>query len=166
MNPSISPQIFLQHSAKIFRFTFADSRTILQPPFSYQPKLFLRGISRMTKSQSVSSFHSERKFYDDANFPYGIERSGDFSCVEVNLLTARGHAYQGLLDGNRPPLTEEEESFVRVFHQAQPATTADEKVWIKYLALVGRKNSDHHLSLCSSTFKSADYIFKKEIQYD
>jgi len=33
---------------------------------------------------SLNSFSSDKKFYDDQNFPYGFQRSGYFTVMEAD----------------------------------------------------------------------------------
>ena len=78
------------------------------------------------------SFKSNRKFYDDSNYPKGISRSGDFTLSEVQVLEQYGVALSELSSGKRPPVTEQEQHFVDVCSgQAEPENKI-EQVWRKY----------------------------------
>ena len=83
----------------------------------------------------MTSFATNRKFYDDDHFPYGFDRSGEFTCRQATLLTERGYAYQELAAGRRKALTEQEKSFVRYCLGDKCAETEDEAVWGRYVAL-------------------------------
>lgn len=49
----------------------------------------------------AASFVSQKRFYDDANFPKGFKRSGDFTNKEAELLELHGHAMKNLAEGKR-----------------------------------------------------------------
>lgn len=81
---------------------------------------------------STSSFKSNRKFYDDKNYPRGMSRSGDFTLAEVNILENHGIALQDLAAGTRNPGTDEEERFVKVCAGELEAESKIERTWKKY----------------------------------
>jgi uncharacterized protein YifE (UPF0438 family) len=82
--------------------------------------------------ENIPSFYSERKFYGDSHYPYGIDRSGEFTREQVDLLLQHGWAYQALAEGSRAPGTEEEEAFVAVCRGEQAAKTVHERVWVLF----------------------------------
>ncbi len=81
---------------------------------------------------NIPSFDSNRKFYGDGYFPYGIDRSGEFTREQANLLIEHGWAYQALAEGSRAPATKEEEAFVAVCRGEQAPATAHEKLWMLF----------------------------------
>lgn len=81
---------------------------------------------------NISSFYSNRKFYADEHFPYGIDRSGEFTSCQANLLIKHGMAYKALAEGGRVPETPEEEVFVAVCQGKRAPTTDHEKVWVLF----------------------------------
>lgn len=81
---------------------------------------------------NIPSFDSNRKFFGDSHFPYGLDRSGEFTLEQARLLINHGWAYQALADGSRVPATPEEESFVRVCLGEQAPETVHEKVWMLF----------------------------------
>lgn len=85
---------------------------------------------------NIHSFDSNRKFYGDGHFPYGIDRSGEFTREQANLLVEHGWAYQALAEGSRAPVTKEEEAFVAVCRGEQAPATVHEKVWILFCAKI------------------------------
>lgn len=92
----------------------------------------------MDNSQA-QSFASEKKFFDDRNFPHGFQRSGDFTRAQAQLLESKGVAMKALHEGTRQPRTPEEEHFVATcMGQAKPSTDT-EKTWALYLTSLRRK---------------------------
>jgi len=83
-------------------------------------------------NNTLKSFQTNRKFYDDANYPRGLNRSGDFSIKEVALLEDYGIAFLELSSGKRAPETDAEVQFLEVCQGKVLPNTAEEKVWIKY----------------------------------
>lgn len=86
------------------------------------------------------SFQTTARFYDDANFPYGISRSGDFTRQQSGLLEQYGMALKALCEGQREAATEEEKRFVKVCKGQQQAETDIERTWITYLTAINRRN--------------------------
>lgn len=85
---------------------------------------------------NIPSFDSSRKFYGDAHFSYGIDRSGEFTREQANLLIEHGWAYQALAEGSRVPVTKEEEAFVAVCRGEQAPATVHEKVWMLFFSKI------------------------------
>ncbi|MCL2918744.1 DUF413 domain-containing protein [Shewanella litorisediminis] len=85
------------------------------------------------------SFLSQRRFYDDANFPKGFRRSGDFTNKEAELLECHGLAMKALADGSRLPSTDEEAQFVDVVRGNKPPSSILEQIWLKYCKLAQGK---------------------------
>ena len=56
-----------------------------------------------TKNISIDSFQSNRRFYDDKNYPRGMSRSGDYTLNEVKILEQYGVALQAIADGTKVP---------------------------------------------------------------
>ena len=85
-----------------------------------------------TKDLIKESFQTSRKFYDDKNYPRGMNRSGDYSLSEVNILEKYGIALSAIASGAAEPKTEEEIQFKAVCDNEIAPTTAIEKAWLKY----------------------------------
>ena len=85
---------------------------------------------------NIPAFYSERKFYGDGHFPYGIDRSGEFTREQADLLLLHGWAYQALAEGSRAPVTKEEEAFVAVCLGEQTPQTVHEKVWALFCSKI------------------------------
>lgn len=85
-----------------------------------------------TKNISIDSFQSNRRFYDDKNYPRGMSRSGDYTLNEVKILEQHGIALQAIADGSRAPVNEEEQRFKDVCEGKLTATSSIEKTWLKY----------------------------------
>ncbi len=81
---------------------------------------------------NIPPFYSNRKFYGDDYFPYGIERSGEFTREQAELLIQHGWAYMALAMGDRAPTSPEEEAFVAVCREQQAPETAHEKLWMLF----------------------------------
>lgn len=84
------------------------------------------------------SFSSDRNFYGDEHFPYGLNRSGEFTHVQAELLIKHGSAYEAIDNGSRTPVTDEEKRFRAVCRGECPAESPHEKVWQLYLAKISR----------------------------
>ncbi|QOL26971.1 DUF413 domain-containing protein [Thalassotalea sp. LPB0316] len=78
------------------------------------------------------SFLSNRRFYDDKNYPRGMSRSGDYSISEVQILETHGVALQEIANGTREPQTEAEIRFKGVCDGIYQAESKIEKTWLKY----------------------------------
>ncbi|GGY88207.1 DUF413 domain-containing protein [Shewanella fodinae] len=91
--------------------------------------------SSSVPQNNAVSFSSTRRFYDDANFPKGFRRCGDFTQKEAELLEAHGVAMKSLADGSLLPRTIDEQRFVDVVKGLQAASSPMEKLWIKYTTL-------------------------------
>jgi uncharacterized protein YifE (UPF0438 family) len=90
---------------------------------------------------SFDAFASNYKFYDDRNFPYGFQRSGDFTFQESENLTRYGYTMLQLAEEKIQPEGDDHEHFIKVLSgQTDPANDA-EKVFIKYLILINKKNT-------------------------
>ncbi|QSX35051.1 DUF413 domain-containing protein [Shewanella avicenniae] len=89
----------------------------------------------LVNAETATSFSSDRRFYDDVNFPHGFKRSGDFTNKEAELLEAHGVAMQALAKGSRTAINEEEQHFVDAANGRVAAATMIEKLWQKYVKL-------------------------------
>ncbi|WP_115720103.1 MaoP family protein [Gallaecimonas mangrovi] len=105
----------------------------------------------------MNSFISGKKFFDDLNFPRGFQRSGDFTITEANLLTSRGMVMHELASGQREPMNSDEQRFISVCRGEVPATSLEEKVWMKYLNRITQRR--HVYTICDAPARgaSADY---------
>ncbi len=84
------------------------------------------------------SFYSDRNFYADEHFPYGLNRSGEFTFAQSELLIQHGCAYEAIANGSREPVSDEEARFLAVCRGEFPAESEHEKVWQLYLTKVAR----------------------------
>ncbi|MGB1090784.1 MAG: DUF413 domain-containing protein [Oceanobacter sp.] len=85
------------------------------------------------------SFEASKKFYDDANFPRGFHRSGDFTKAQANTLEMLGNTLKALHEGKLDPTDEIEAHFVSVCRGDAKAETDVEKAWTVYLNTLKRK---------------------------
>ena len=87
----------------------------------------------------IQGFIQEELFYDDAHFPHGFRKSGDFSIAESELLTNVGRRLFSLVQGHRKPENQVEEQFVEMCQSKMPGQTKVEILWLKYKALTKYK---------------------------
>jgi len=91
----------------------------------------------------IHGFIAESPFYDDAHFPRGFSKSGNFSIVESELLTQVGKRLFMLEQGFNKPENTVEEQFVQ-FCKAQMEGELEgqnkvELLWTKYKKLTKYK---------------------------
>lgn len=86
-----------------------------------------------------ASFQSKKRFFDDANFPKGFRRCGDFTNKEAEMLENHGEAMKALAEGSRSPVTPEEAQFVDVVRTNKPPSSLLEQIWLKYCKLAQGK---------------------------
>ncbi|WP_051484418.1 MULTISPECIES: DUF413 domain-containing protein [Shewanella] len=79
---------------------------------------------------------SASHFYDDANFPRGFNRCGEFTRVQAELLTLYGLNMRALAAGMLLAENEEEQHFINVVNGIEAANTLIEFTWLKYMSLV------------------------------
>ncbi len=92
------------------------------------------------KSDLDSFDQQGRIFWGAEYYPYGLDRSGEFTHQQVELLKAHGFAYEALASGGRSASTPEETAFVEVFRSGRPAQTSHEKLWLRFLERSNRRN--------------------------
>lgn len=97
--------------------------------------------AKSAKKPKVDSFVTKKRFYDDVNFPFGIDRSGEFTRAQAETLTRYGHAYLELYKGSRKPATKEEKDFLAVFQGKRAAKTVHEITWKAYLIVCDKKSN-------------------------
>jgi uncharacterized protein YifE (UPF0438 family) len=90
-------------------------------------------------ANSTMSFVSTKRFYDDANFPKGFKRCGDFTNKEAELLELHGQTMKNLVEAKQLPCTADEDQFLQVAQGILPAQTSFELLWAKYLKLAKGK---------------------------
>lgn len=86
-------------------------------------------------------FKSATRFYDDINFPYGIDRSGLFTRTEVEILQGCGRILKALHEERQPPIGVDQERFVKVCKGEEEPTSSVEKAWIKYLTVISTRKA-------------------------
>lgn len=94
----------------------------------------------------AESFISQKRFFDNKNYPRGFSRHGDFTIKESQLLEKHGIALQELDNEIRKPSTPEEKAFVSVCRGKTEPSNEFEKVWLKYLNCVNKAKKFHTLS--------------------
>lgn len=94
----------------------------------------------MTNAFSPEGYTVFKPFNDNHHFPYGLERSGDFSIREAQLLRRLGETFRRLETGEHEPANEIEDQFVKMVRGEKEASTDCEKLWLKYRAKVEGKS--------------------------
>lgn len=74
-------------------------------------------------------------YFDDANFPRGFSRSGEFNVIESKILSDYGLTLKNLASGSMEPSNSEEVRFTQVLEQKAEAQSQIERTWQKYLDL-------------------------------
>jgi uncharacterized protein YifE (UPF0438 family) len=93
----------------------------------------------------IDGFISTDKFYDDAHFPRGFRKSGDFTIAEDELLSNIGKRLLALEKGLLLPENEVEEQFVKMCKSNTQGQTKIELLWQKYKKLtMGRSFHSLH----------------------
>lgn len=87
----------------------------------------------------VKSFETSKKFFDDANFSRGFQRSGDFTRNQAVLLENMGQALKALHEGERDAVTDEEQRFIEVCKGLIEPQSEVEKTWMTYIKALARK---------------------------
>ena len=100
------------------------------------------------------SFKTDRNFYDDEHFPYGFDRSGEFTLNQAQLLTKHGHAYKALAFSEREPVTEVEREFVDFCRSRKKAESIHEKTWKRYTDNCNTSSIYHSVALS----RQSDYV--------
>ncbi|WP_421868304.1 DUF413 domain-containing protein [Motiliproteus sp.] len=109
-------------------------------------------------SHSTESFTTSTRFYDTEHFPYGIDRSGEFTVKQASLLMERGVAYQELAGGKRRPQSAMENDFVLFCQGQKEAESEDEKLWQRYLKVINKPNYYLGVGLsANSSSSSSDF---------
>ncbi|OOH90799.1 hypothetical protein BMT54_03990 [Pasteurellaceae bacterium 15-036681] len=94
----------------------------------------------------AASFSVDRRYFDDKNYPRGFSRHGDYTIRESQTLEQFGQACLALENGDRAPVTAEEEQFVAVMKGDKIAETFLEKTWVKYRSLTSTTKRIYTLS--------------------
>lgn len=94
----------------------------------------------MSETKIVEGFRVIKPFVDSRNYPYGLERSGDYSIREAQQLRQLGETFRRLEVGELEPSNEVETQFVKMTRGEKEATSDSEKLWLKYRAKVEGKS--------------------------
>ncbi|GGY39915.1 hypothetical protein GCM10011297_11540 [Bacterioplanes sanyensis] len=92
----------------------------------------------MNTATTLVEFAHRKRFYDDANFPHGFARSGDFTREQADLLERYGVRLCELGDGAEAE-SECEHQFQAVVRGERIAQTAIEKAWQQYQRALQRR---------------------------
>ena len=108
---------------------------------------------------SVKDFdQGNRPFWGDEFFPYGLSRSGEFSCEQVALLEAHGYAYEQLANGTRAPVSLAEREFVEFCNGAKGASSPHEKAWASYRKKTAERDGHYWLGSHTNTVLESDEL--------
>lgn len=110
----------------------------------------------------TTSFQCNKRFFDDEHFPYGFDRSGEFTSQQAQLLTAHGRAYKALATGEEAPITSDEEGFVEFCRGLREAESIHEKTWKKYLESCNRSMEYYSVALNRAVEFSEDARLETE----
>lgn len=94
----------------------------------------------MSETTGPEGFRQFKAFVDNHNYPYGLERSGDYSIREAELLRRLGETFRRLEVGDLAPANEVEDQFVKMIQGRKEASSDCEKLWLKYRAKVEGKS--------------------------
>ena len=108
----------------------------------------------MSQAISPEGYTLFKAFTDNRHYPYGLERSGDFSIREAELLRRLGETFRRLEVGEHQAVNEVEEQFLKMIRGEKEASTDCEKLWLKYRARVEGK------SRASFSFTASYYYAK------
>ena len=88
-----------------------------------------------------TAFKANAKFYADEDYPYGIDRSGEFTVEQCELLLHYGVAYEALDKGLRQPVNDEERRFVAVCRKEKAPVTVHERTWMHFCLKTQQRRS-------------------------
>lgn len=106
---------------------------------------------------NIPSFYSNRRFYGDERYPYGLDRSGEFTREQAALLIQHGCAYQALANGERPPVTDEEVAFIEFCQGGREPQSNHEKAWKTYCDKVAAPKPTFSYSLDTGKQNSDEF---------
>ncbi len=96
---------------------------------------------------SVSQIRPGRKpFFNRQLFPYGLDRSGDFTISESDLLAEYGDTLRALACEEMIPASEAETQFVAVARGEVAPSSQIELTWAKYQEICQRKKRFYGLT--------------------
>lgn len=78
---------------------------------------------------------SATDWFDNAHYPYGFDRSGDYSIKEAEFLSGYGARLLSLTQGSSQPESDQEQQILAVIKGLQQPESFAEKTWMKYLRL-------------------------------
>ncbi|MBB1269440.1 DUF413 domain-containing protein [Shewanella sp. SR44-3] len=110
------------------------------------------------------SFVSTKRFYDDANFPKGFKRCGDFTSKEAELLELHGQAMKNLVEGKQLACTPDEDQFIQVAQGNIAPSTHFELLWAKYIKLA--KGKPFYAVVGTVHAPSAKPVVEVDIEFD
>ena len=106
--------------------------------------------------KTTRSFDSTMKFYADNHFAHGIDRCGEFTKEQTDLLIEHGYAYQEIANRKRKPQNAEESQFLAFCEGERQASTKHEKAWSAFCNKTSGAKRPGSASMFSSKFKPLD----------
>lgn len=133
-----------KHSVKGARHAFVTEKNNQQIPVKK-----LENTKTITREKSVypfTLFHNlsdeqiiktiDQPFHDKTNFPYGFNRSGEFSLDKAEILKNKGRRLVAVQLGIIVPNSDDEHSFKEFVSGNKKASNTMEETWNKYLDIV------------------------------
>lgn len=109
----------------------------------------------------IGNFEIKGFFYDDARFPRGFRKSGEFTVAESDILESYGHTLKALSEGRQQPNSSQESRFVKVCQSKAKPVSFIEKTWMKYL-----EKKNRHTVATSFSISSSHRYRESDISYD
>lgn len=78
------------------------------------------------------AYYLNRLFLDPVHYPYGVEKSGDYSIAEVALLSSHGTLCQALMNDEVSDPSSSDRRLIKVARGQEEPKTRLERVWLKY----------------------------------
>lgn len=100
----------------------------------------------------------KKRFYDNAKFPRGFAKSGDFTLAEEEILTFYGETMLSLEMGEIDPENAEEKHFLKVLENPGKAKTKLERTWLKYTQLARGRKRFHTLNGRNKLDANDEYV--------
>jgi len=101
---------------------------------------------------NIEHFQSHSRFYDDINFPYGLDRSGDFTKKQAEILTNCGQTLLSLELGHSQPANQAQSEFLDAMTGKKDCENDIEKTWMTYKTVVAGKGRKFSFNTLASEF--------------
>ncbi|EGQ7928720.1 DUF413 domain-containing protein [Vibrio vulnificus] len=102
--------------------------------------------------------HGKKRFFDNAKFPRGFAKSGDFTLAEEEILMIYGDTLVGLETGQLTPENDDEKHFLLTLETPEAAQNKVERTWLKYMRLARGRKRFHTLNGRNKPDATDDYV--------